>query len=934
MRDQQVQFAENALEAFVLAALVAVPLFTIPFSELPFEEAKVSLLRAAALFGLPFFLFMRNRKIRRTNGRLVTDGGLLQKPLAGAALFFAYAHLVSALFSISPADSFFGTYLRRQGTFTSFCYLFFFLAVLSSVQTRKQIERLLFAVLITGFVAAFWAILQQFGLDASVGNNFKGRVSSTQGNPIFLSAFLIMTLPLHVYFMNRSVKTLGQRLRAGISLKRYFPDAAFFLLVLLFFTANLAAIMLARSRGPILGLLMGFFIIAILCNLQRGRIKATVAVIACGAGLLMIIVLLNFNDRPPQWLVQLPPLKDIVNSLHSRTGLVRAYIWQGIVDLLASNPLGFLVGSGPETLSFVLPKHNMSQLQFIENPAAIADRAHNEILDLLTMQGVLGLAAYLFVFGALNRLVLSRLGMIRSKKQHYTFAGFFIFGGLSGSLAFFALSGNPAFCGVGLGGGLVGGVILYLLYHALSVRKEACCPWHPNQLLLTLLLGALTAHFIELQFSFGVTATRLYFWVFSALVVVAGAQNAGESLTSAGQSRVRLFRASPTVPPAVLAGIAMTTVIFGYGSFFRIDSRFIFFTSVCCLSVVIACGIFLRLQLKNKAHPSNAQIPWVAAYAGLTVTMGIVYLISYKILEPDIALLLHPLFPDTMATVLQKNFKLVLYFAWILIFVFLESFSTAFAGHAGRNRNAAFHALWIFPLFTILSLPFVVVTSLKTPVADIYTRAGDELMRIRQWKAATDCFNKAVQIDPRQAWRYHKLGYLFFSRAREVPEPEKTLRYQEAMALVDKAAQMAQFDVTLKNNLARMSSAWSAEASDANMRFHRLKATEKFYAEALKSDPNNIYLWKESALIAVALGKIDEAVKRFEHVLEQRPNDFEAHRNLAFLYRDKALYMRALDHARAALNLSGEAEREEIVRFVTGLKERADTPPVGRGRLK
>ena len=126
MPDGKATFTEHLLELSVAAVLITVPLFVIPYSAMPFEDAKVSLLRTVAVMCLPFSALALLRKKCDLNGR---RGFGIQPilPLIIMVCFFALTQLMSSLFSVSPSQSFFGTQLRRQGIYTNFCYLFFFL---------------------------------------------------------------------------------------------------------------------------------------------------------------------------------------------------------------------------------------------------------------------------------------------------------------------------------------------------------------------------------------------------------------------------------------------------------------------------------------------------------------------------------------------------------------------------------------------------------------------------------------------------------------------------------------------------------------------------------------------------------------------------------------------------------------------------------------
>jgi tetratricopeptide (TPR) repeat protein len=240
-----------------------------------------------------------------------------------------------------------------------------------------------------------------------------------------------------------------------------------------------------------------------------------------------------------------------------------------------------------------------------------------------------------------------------------------------------------------------------------------------------------------------------------------------------------------------------------------------------------------------------------------------------------------------------------------------------------KKRRTALKASWVFPLLILLILPALIATNLRNPVADIYTKTGEQMMRAKHWRVAQLCFSKAISFEPNQAWRHEKLGFLYFARAKAAKEPEKNLYFQKAIYHGQKATHLSPLDRALKSNLARMSSVWAADAKDGKMRFYRLKVADNLYMEALEAEPNNSLLWKESAQIAAALGQTDVAVQRFQRALKLHENDFESHRNLAILYRGLKRYPEALAHAEAALRLASKEQRAQVERLVEELKGRS-----------
>lgn len=77
-------------------------------------------------------------------------------------------------------------------------------------------------------------------------------------------------------------------------------------------------------------------------------------------------------------------------NIHPEMGSGRVHIWQNALSVIAYNPI---IGSGPDTFFQVFPEEAQGFMD------ARFDTAHNEYLQILVCQGVLGLLAYIVFLG-------------------------------------------------------------------------------------------------------------------------------------------------------------------------------------------------------------------------------------------------------------------------------------------------------------------------------------------------------------------------------------------------------------------------------------------------------------------------------------------------------------------------------------------------------
>jgi len=121
---------------------------------------------------------------------------LLARPLVLPALLFIFTHVLSTITSVAPHLSFWGTYIRVYGTYNTLCYAILFFLIILNLRSARQLERLITVVLLASLPVALYGMLQHFGFDPIFPEyDFRSRVVSTIGNPIFLGAYLIMVIP-------------------------------------------------------------------------------------------------------------------------------------------------------------------------------------------------------------------------------------------------------------------------------------------------------------------------------------------------------------------------------------------------------------------------------------------------------------------------------------------------------------------------------------------------------------------------------------------------------------------------------------------------------------------------------------------------------------------------------------------------------------------
>lgn len=164
------RYADGVMEAAWLAVVVLLPVFFNLYSSRIFEPDKIALFRSLALIILSAWLVkgIADRGLARTAEAQLqgpTWREILRIPLVLPALSLLVVTLVSTLFSITPGVSFWGSYQRLQGVYTTLAYLVLFAALFAHLRSAEKFQRLITAIIISSLPVALYGILQRYQLD-------------------------------------------------------------------------------------------------------------------------------------------------------------------------------------------------------------------------------------------------------------------------------------------------------------------------------------------------------------------------------------------------------------------------------------------------------------------------------------------------------------------------------------------------------------------------------------------------------------------------------------------------------------------------------------------------------------------------------------------------------------------------------------------------
>ena len=573
-------YCERVIEAGWLAAVILTPLYFDVYSSRVFEPDKLTLLRSIALLmGLAWLVSRIERAVLNAQGGAagkplslrVWWRSLTATPLMLSVMLLVLVYIESTLFSIAPRTSFWGSYQRLQGTYTTFSYIIIFFVTWQTLRTKAQLERLLNVIVLTSVPISLYGVLQHYRLDPLPwGGDVVDRVTANLGNAIFIAAYLIMAFFIT---LERLVARFRRLLaEENSSLADAFMGAAYLFALAL----QLMTIYFSQSRGPWLGLMAGFYVFMLIALVALRRSAAdgkrlrpieagkaiVLALLSPAVGILPAYLGLILAKRGRRWLwlswciqsilvlaflgflnlpnTPLAPLRQVpdfgrlgqIFDTDSGTGRVRVLIWQGAVQLLEANPLRTLIGYGPESMYVAYNPYYPPDLAHYEARNASPDRSHNETFDALITTGMIGFLVYfsLFVGIFLNGLRWLHLIPQRNEEREHgrwqrpLFLALSIGGSALGVLVPLLIDHSLRFAGVGIPVGLILGVAVFLIVSAFARTQgdHAAESFGSREMLLVGLLAMIVAHFVEIHFGIAIATTRVYFWLGLAMLISVG----------------------------------------------------------------------------------------------------------------------------------------------------------------------------------------------------------------------------------------------------------------------------------------------------------------------------------------------------------------------------------------------------------------------------
>ena len=340
----------------------------------------------------------------------------LKNPLVVWLGAFMVVFFLSTVFSVDKFFAFFGNVERAEG-FVAMVYFFGFFVFSLLLFERKDWLLFLKLSIVTGYILFFNEIYQ-----AAQG---VGRPASYTGNPIYIAQFFLFVIMAAAMVI---VEAYRHRSRTGVlSGGGIVWSIASAIIVPL----SVWGIFLSETRGVMVGIAAGVMLVVAYAALRgRGvviKIWRHVSLRMIASIVLLFVILFGgafYVTRHNSFWQGVPGFNRLANISSTDISTQTRLISLG-VSLRAISPANVgwekvLVGWGPE--NFSLAYNHYYNPQYFEFEQQWFDRAHDKLMDVLVMNGVLGFITYMGIWLAMLWL------LVKNKKFSGENAALLFFG--------------------------------------------------------------------------------------------------------------------------------------------------------------------------------------------------------------------------------------------------------------------------------------------------------------------------------------------------------------------------------------------------------------------------------------------------------------------------------------------------------------------------
>jgi len=314
--------------------------------------------------------------------------------ITGGLIAFFTAITVSAIAGVDFNLSFWGDVERMLGVFHLLHFFVFYLILITVM--RSWTDWKVFFIISLGV----GVIISMIGLSQNTPAPY-----SQIGNTAYVSAYIIFNLYFSlILFFKENVKSL-----------RWLYLLPWLLFIPHFYRLN--------TSGAIVGLgfsvLVVFFLYSLL--MSRGRMKTIILSLTAVLTVASILLLINKDSQFVRGNQVLRIVGEI--NLKKPTFMTRVLSWKAAFQDFHNHPF---LGTGFGNYAITFDKYFDPTFYNYTRAETYFDRAHNNVVDIASTNGAIGITAYLSIFGALGYYLIRGY-----RKRYFDLHQFVLISGLS-----------------------------------------------------------------------------------------------------------------------------------------------------------------------------------------------------------------------------------------------------------------------------------------------------------------------------------------------------------------------------------------------------------------------------------------------------------------------------------------------------------------------
>ncbi len=553
-----------------------------------------------------------------------------------------------------------------------------------------------------------------------------------------------------------------------------------------------------------------------------------------------------------------------------------------------------VLGYGPECtwlISNTYATPSLVRFRFQESE----NRLHNEIFDDLITTGYAGTMLYLWIVAGAFYYSLRYLGFAFERRGKITFAVLSCAGIFAGFLIPW-MAGAPQFIGIGVEVGLLAGIFGFVGWSGFR-NMEAGSASSPQQLFVLGILGALTAHLIEVAVGITVAPTRLYFYLYLALLAVCCSGNLAVREEPAKRAKTKTSHpeTSPWIPFAAIAAFVVFVqtwcftfssgneksapalfVQCWFGSFSGEKARIP--TALLLLLLTISAGAALMYAEIASApifRPSRkSMIRFAAFLSAAWLIAGLISALFWNGLENA-----NPIEYSQHSEARMTVFVLGLVFLVIAAALILRT------GEGLRPRGSGVRKAEVLVgiLLSVITGLGIWELTLRPAWADIAVLNARTYESVGDAASAVQLYERAAQMSPRVVQYYFYLGLAQLRAAGSDPA-----KLEQARLSFQRARDLNPLDPVVYRTLGTFHTYVGENSPDLKIRTAEITEAIKYFDKAHLLTPNYPNAYNEKGRCLSLLGDYAAAEKIFQKSIQLNPDYWRTYKYLGEMqYRQK-----------------------------------------------